>query len=304
MHDIVIIGGGPTGLSAALYALRAGKSVLILENNSMGGQIATSPRVENYPGIPVVSGLELTDSLLSQVMSSGGKVDLAETTGITDGTDKKTVHTTSGDYDAKSVIIATGAKHRKLGIDREEALTGKGVSYCAVCDGAFFTGRPVAVSGGGNAALQDAILLANTSPTVYLIHRRNTFRAEAVTVERIRKIPNITLITDSKITALMGNDALEGIVVENLVDGTTRELQVNGLFVAVGFEPKNDIFSNVARLDDKGWFASGEDCRTFTPGIFVAGDCRAKGVRQLVTAVGDGATAAVSACQYIDCLPN
>lgn len=304
MYDVIIVGGGPAGLSAALYALRAGKRVLVLEKNNFGGQIAWSPRVENYPGIPSVSGAEFTDILMSQVMDRGGELELTEVIGISDEGFVKTVRTTDGDFNAKAVILATGAKHRRLGLPREEELTGNGVSYCAVCDGAFYKGRPVAVAGGGDAALQDALLLSTLCSEVYIIHRRNAFRAESANVDAVSARANIRLVLSCTVAELEGAPALSGLIVQNALDGSRGRLQVDGLFVAVGFEPENGGFSQFAGLDASGWFASGEDCLTRTPGIFVAGDCRAKEVRQLTTAVSDGAVAAVSACRFVEGLPE
>jgi thioredoxin reductase (NADPH) len=299
MHDIIIIGGGPAGLSAALYALRAGKSVLILEKNSFGGQIATSPRVENYPGVMSVSGTELADNLMAQVMEKGCEIELEEVTGVRDAGDMKTIRTTDGDFEAKAVIIATGARHRQLGLPREEKLTGRGVSYCAVCDGAFFKGKPVAVVGGGNAALQDALLLSASSSTVYIIHRRGEFRAEAVNVKKILERSNIKLFLGSEVVELVGENELKAIVVEGVPDGHRNTLRVDALFVAVGFEAENGVFSDVAALDANGWLDSGEDCRTRTPGVFAAGDCTGRPY-QVARAVGQGNTAALSASEYLD----
>jgi thioredoxin reductase (NADPH) len=300
IHDVIIVGGGPAGLSAALYALRAGKRALVLEKNNFGGQIAWSPRIENYPGVMAVSGAEFSDNLLAQVLDKGGEIELTEVARIDDAGDKKIVRTADGDFEARAVILATGAKHRRLGLPREEVLTGNGVSYCAVCDGAFYKGRTVAVVGGGDAALQDALLLSASCQTVYIIHRREAFRAEAANVDAVNARPNIRFLMSSTVTALEGEGALSGITVESLRDGSRTRIPVDGLFIAVGFEPENDGFAGLADLDADGWFAAGEDCLSRTPGIFVAGDCRAKEVRQLATAVGDGAVAAVSACRFVD----
>lgn len=299
MHDIVIIGGGPAGLTAALYARRAGKSVLVLERDAFGGRITWSPRVENYPGIDSITGTELADRLLAQAMEPGAETELEEVTGIRDENGEKTVLCASGaEYPARAVIIATGAKPRPLGIEREEELSGSGVSYCAVCDGAFYNGRDVAVVGGGNSALEDALLLSETCRRVYLIHRRGEFRAERALSDALRRRDNIELVLEARVLELLGGDTLRGVLIDQR--GQRRELRVDGLFIAVGACPDNAAFGGLLALDPAGYAASGEDCRTPTPGVFVAGDCRAKEVRQLTTAVGDGAAAALAAVKWLD----
>ena len=301
MYDVIIIGGGPAGLTAAVYCLRAGKTALVIEKNAFGGQIVWSPRVENFPTIPVISGTELGDRLLSQAMDQGAEVELDEVTSITDGV-FKTVETASGEkFEGKAVIIATGAKPKELGLRGEEDYIGNGECFCAVCDGAFYNGRPVAVMGGGNTALQDAVMLAEKCSRVYLIHRRDSFRGEDRLVEKLRSLENVEFILNSRVTALHGEGTLTGITVENTA-GDKREISVDGLFVAVGREPVNGAFSHLVELDAGGYALSGEDCLTKTPGIFTAGDCRAKRVRQLTTAAADGSVAALAACEYIDAL--
>ena len=301
MYDVIIIGGGPAGLTAAVYCLRAGKTALVIEKNAFGGQIVWSPRVENFPTIPVISGTELGDRLLSQAMDQGAEVELDEVTSITDGV-FKTVETASGEkFEGKAVIIATGAKPKELGLRGEEDYIGNGECFCAVCDGAFYNGRPVAVMGGGNTALQDAVMLAEKSSRVYLIHRRDSFRGEDRLVEKLRSLENVEFILNSRVTALHGEGTLTGITVENTA-WDKREISVDGLFVAVGREPVNGAFSHLVELDAGGYALSGEDCLTKTPGIFTAGDCRAKRVRQLTTAAADGSVAALAACEYIDAL--
>lgn len=299
MYDVIIIGGGPAGLTAAVYCLRAGKSALILEKNAFGGQIVWSPRVENFPAIPVISGMELGDRLLSQAMDQGAEVELEEATGIAAGA-VNTVRTASGaSFEGRAVIIATGAKPKELGLPGEADYIGSGECFCAVCDGAFYNGRPVAVMGGGNTALQDAVMLAEKSSRVYVIHRRAVFRGEDKLVETLRALPNVEFLLESRITALHGEGTLTGVTVENAA-GEKRELRVDGLFVAVGREPVNGAFSDYMELDAGGYALSGEDCLTRTPGIFVAGDCRSKKVRQLTTAAADGSVAALAACAYLD----
>lgn len=299
-YDIVIVGGGPAGLTAAIYARRAEKSVLVLEKNGFGGQIAWSPRVENFPGIPSISGAELSDRLLGQAMDLGADVDLAEVTGVAPRDGGFSVSTPDGDYAAGAVILATGARHRKLGVPREDELAGNGVCYCAVCDGAFYAGKAVAVAGGGDAALQDALLLSNSCSEVYIIHRRGEFRAEMANQAAAKARENIRPLMSCRVVELLGGDELSGLVVEDVDTHERRRLDVAGLFVAVGSESDNAPFAPVAQLDAAGWFTAGEDCRAGTPGIFAAGDCRAKAVRQLTTAVGDGAAAAVAACAYLN----
>lgn len=299
-YDVIVVGGGPAGLTAAIYARRAEKSVLVLEKNGFGGQIAWSPRVDNFPGIPSVSGAELSDRMFSQALDMGAEAELLEVTGLRRVEDGLVVITPEGDYAAKAVILATGAQHRKLGVDREDEFAGNGVCYCAVCDGAFYKDRPVAVAGGGDAALQDALLLSNTCSEVYIIHRRDEFRAEAANVRALMSRPNVKLCMSSRVAALEGEGELSGVVIESTVDGQRRALRVDGLFVAVGYEPGNAAFAELTRQDAAGWFDTAADCAAGTPGVFAAGDCRAKAVRQLTTAVGDGAVAAVNACRYID----
>lgn len=298
MYDIIIIGGGPAGLTAATYARRAGKTVLVIEKAAFGGQITWSPKVENFPSVLSISGVELGDKMLEQAMNQGADVELDEVSAAELSGDVKRVTTLSGaEYTARAVIIATGAKPRMLGIAREEELVGNGVCYCAVCDGAFYAGGDVAVMGGGNSALQDAVLLSEKCRRVYLIHRRAEFRGEAKLVETLRTKPNVEIITEAAVTELLGENELTGIAIEQ--NGARKELAVSGLFVAIGHAPDNAAFAEYIELDKQGYAASGEDCRTATPGVFVAGDCRAKRVRQLTTAAADGATAALAACEYL-----
>lgn len=300
MYDIIVVGGGPAGLTAALYALRAGKSVLVIEKSTFGGQITWSPKVENYPAIPSVSGTELGDRLMAQAEAQGAEFELDEVISAELDGDVKRVKTDfGGEFEAKALIIAVGAKPRMLGLEREEELVGNGVCFCAVCDGAFYKNRPVAVSGGGNSALQDAVLLSDTCSKVYLIHRRATFRGEAKLVETLRSKDNVEFVLESSVTALHGENELSGIRVTNK-DGASRDISVDGLFVAVGHAPDNGVFAQLMELDEAGYAASDESCLTKTRGVFVAGDCRRKAVRQLTTAAADGSAAALAACSYID----
>ena len=299
MYDVIIIGGGPAGLTAAVYARRAGKSALVVEKNAFGGQIAQSPRVENYPGFPSVSGTELADRLLSQAMEQGAEVELEEVSEIRDGGGSKTVICASGArFEGRALILATGAKPRALGLAREEQLTGSGVSYCAVCDGAFYKGRTAAVVGGGSSALQDALLLSETCAKVYLIHRRDRFRGEQALVDALRRRENVEFLLNAQVKTLLGGDELTGVTVEQ--DGARRDVSLDALFVAVGSQPDNGAFAPLLRLDEAGYADAGEDCLTPTAGVFVAGDCRKKAVRQLTTAVADGAVAALAAVHWLE----
>ena len=298
IYDVIIVGGGPAGLTAATYARRAGKSVLVLEKDAFGGQINWSPRVENFPSHISVSGVELGDMLLAQAMEQGAEVELEEACGVTVEGDIKRVATLSGaEFEGKSLIIATGAKPRMLGLPREAELVGSGVCFCAVCDGAFYKDMPVAVSGGGNSALQDAVLLSEKCSKVYLIHRRDSFRGEAKLVEQLREKANVEFVLNASVTELLGENELRGIVVEQ--EGQRRVIDVAGLFVAIGHRPDNGAFASLMELDEAGYALAGEDCLTRSAGVFVAGDCRRKGVHQLTTAVADGAVAALAACSWL-----
>ena len=303
MYDIIIIGAGPAGLTAALYARRAGKRVLLLEGNSYGGQITLSPRVENYPGFAAISGTEFSDALLSQVLALATETDFKVVTGLArcEG-GYRVLCDDDSELTAKSVIIAAGVHHRPLGVEREEELVGAGISYCAVCDGAFYAGAKVAVVGGGNTALGDALQLAQSSETVYLIHRRSEFRGESGLVEKLREKENVVFITPAVVTALHGEAELEAVTLKNPQTGETQQLSVAGLFVAVGQIPQNEAFAALVECDEAGYILADEAMATSAPGVFVAGDCRQKQVRQLTTAVSDGAIAALSACSYVDTL--
>ncbi len=300
MYDILIIGGGPAGLTAATYARRAGKSVLVLEKAAFGGQITWSPRVENFPGFVSVSGSELGDKLLEQAMEQGAEVELEEVIGLDRRDDGSwSVSCDSGAvFEGRTVILAAGARPRMLGLEREEELVGSGVGYCAVCDGAFYKGKAVAVNGGGNSALQDALLLSESCSRVYLIHRRDSFRGEQKLVEALRARENVEFVLNASITALLGGEELTGLRLEQ--EGRTRELPVEGLFVAVGHRPDLEVFAPWLQRDPSGYADAGEDCLTPTEGLFVAGDCRKKSVRQLTTAAADGAVAALAACRWLD----
>ena len=294
-YDVIIVGAGTAGLTAAIYALRAGKTVLLLEGKAYGGQIVNTPDIENYPGIKHISGAEFATGLYEQAADLGAKLRFERVVGIEDKGETKIVRTAKREFEARAVILATGAKNRPLGVAREEELIGRGVSYCATCDGAFFKGMDVAVNGGGNTALEDAAYLSNYCNKVYLIHRRNEFRGDEKDVQALREKENVEFVLNSTVTELVGEERLAGVRVTNKVTGEERAIPVSGLFVAVGQMPENEAFADLVELDAGGYIVGGEDCLTKAPGIYVAGDCRTKSVRQLTTAAADGATAALAA---------
>lgn len=298
-YDIVIVGAGTAGLSAAIYAVRAGKSVIVLEATTHGGQIVNTPEVENYPGIQKISGFEFANNLYEQAKSLGAEVIYEKVIGIEVNGEEKIVHTTKEDYQAKAVILATGAKNRPLGLEHEKEWIGAGISYCAICDGMFYRGKDVAVAGGGNTALENAIFLTNYCRKVYLIHRRDAFRGEEKLLQTLKEKPNVEFVLNANITRLIGEDGVDGVEVEDKNTHEKRIIDVMGLFVAIGQMPENSEFINVVDLDKGGYIEAKEDCKTKTKGIFTAGDCRTKKVRQLATAASDGAIAALAACEYI-----
>ena len=288
IYDMIIVGAGTAGLTAGIYALRSGSKPLILECEVMGGQITLSPCVENYPGIAKISGMEFADGLMAQLNDLGGEVTYGKVILTRKTENGFEVRTEDGEiYEGKILVIASGAAHRHLKIAREEDLIGKGVSYCAVCDGPFFRGKTAAVVGGGSAALQDALYLAGICSKVYLIHRRDTFRAEKSLIDQVKKTANIECVMESRVTALVGEPKLSAIEVTS-TKGTKQTIELDGLFIAIGMEPHNEAFEELVDLDDAGYIIAGEDCKTKTPGVYVAGDCRTKTVRQLTTAAADG----------------
>ncbi len=300
MYEILIVGGGPAGLTAAIYAARAGKHVAVLERGSTGGQIISAPLVENYPGIPSVSGTELARQMTEQACTFGAEIVYTEAVGLEKTPAGFRVLCMDGVREAKAVILATGAAHRSLGLAAEEALTGCGVSYCAVCDGAFYEGLDVAVVGGGDTALQDALFLANTCRSVTLIHRRDAFRASAQLVRRAQAQENIRILRSCTVQKLLlSDDSLQGAELFNGKTGETERIYVEGLFVAVGQMPQSAPFEDAVATEN-GYYLAGEDTKTSLPGIFAAGDGRKKQVRQLTTAVSDGAAAALAACRLLD----
>ncbi len=304
MHDIIVVGGGPAGMTAALYALRNGKSVLVIEKESFGGQMTQSPKIENYPGKLQVSGMELADEMMNQILEQGADIEIETVAGISrDGEGWIVATEEGGAYEAKAVVIATGVKHRMLGLPGEDDLVGDGISYCAVCDGDFYTDKVVCVVGGGNSALQDAILLAEKCKEVIMLLRRQVFRGEEKLQEVLLSHPNVSTRMDVVISSLIaGSNGLEAVEIANRTTGEKQRVDCDGLFVAIGLVPENGAFAELADLDDWGYFDSDESCTTKTPGIFVAGDCRNKEIRQITTATADGAVAALAACRYIDML--
>lgn len=299
MYDIIIIGAGTAGMTSAIYARRAGKSVLVIEKSVFGGQIIYSENVENYPGIQNVSGADFAMNLYSQASRLGAKFVIESVSEITDG-EIKTVVTNKNKYESKSIIIATGVKNRKLGLVNEEKFIGRGISFCAVCDGSFYKSKTVAVVGGGNTALQDALYLSNNCEKVYLIHRRDTFRGESSLVRAVSSKENIELVLNSEVASISGEEKLSEIVVRNKLTQEETTLKISGLFEAVGQIPDNAVFADVVDLDSNGFIVADESCRTNKDGIFAAGDCRTKEVRQLTTAAADGAVAAIKASEYTD----
>ena len=298
MYDIIIIGAGPAGMTAAIYAGRAAKSVLVLEAVNYGGQILNTPDIENYPVEAHISGYDFSTKLFKQAKGLGAEFLFEKVVGIKNGGNKVVV-TTKGSYEARAVILATGSANRKLGLEDEEKLVGKGVSYCATCDGNFYRKKVVAVVGGGNTALEDALYLSDIAEKVYLIHRRDSFRGEETTVGRLNQKSNVEFIYNSNVTRLISDKRLRAVEVTNKIDGSVRTVELNGLFVAVGRIPENRNYADLVKLDDAGYVEAGEDCHTSCAGIFVAGDSRTKTLRQLVTATADGAMAATEAIKYI-----
>ena len=300
MYDIIIVGAGPAGMTAAIYARRAAKSVIVLEAVNYGGQILNTPDIENYPAEAHISGFDFSTKLYEQAKGLGAQFVFEKAVGIKDVNGKKNVVTVKNSYEAGAVILATGSANRKLGLEDEDRLVGKGVSYCATCDGNFYRKKVVAVVGGGNTALEDALYLSDIAEKVYLIHRRDNFRGEEANVSRLTERNNVEFIYNSNVTRLISDKRLRAIEITNKLDGSVRTLELSGLFVAVGRVPENRNFADLVRLDDAGYVEAGEDCHTSCEGIFVAGDNRTKTLRQLVTAAADGAMAATEAVKYLN----
>lgn len=304
MYDVIVVGGGPAGMTAALYAQRNGKSALVLEKNGFGGQITYSPKVENYPGTMSMSGNEFADRFLEQIMAQGADVELEKAVRVEVDGDKRIVYTEEGSaFEGKTVVLATGVKHRMLGLPGEDELVGEGISFCAVCDGDFYKDKVVAVAGGGNSALQEAILLSGKCRKVIMLQDLPTFTGEQKLQEILFSHDNVEKFTNMKLTGLVteGSD-LRGVNTLNTVTGETNTVDCDGLFIAIGLIPENEPFAPLAKLNKFGYFDTDEFCCTETPGVFVAGDCRSKMTRQLTTAVADGAVAALAACRYVDAM--
>ena len=298
MYDIIVIGGGVAGLMAALYARRASKTVLVIEKETFGGQITFSPKVENIPGFTQISGNEYAERLVDQAIYQGVETECATVSGIKDG-EIKTVFTDCGEFQAKAVIVATGAKHRTLGLEGEEGLIGNGISFCAVCDGAFYSGQTVAVIGGGNSALQEALLLSDLVKNLYIVQDLEFLTGEAKLAEQLKEKSNVEIICGSRVEGyIYDSEGIKGVKINS--HGEQKEIAADGVFLAVGLLPQNEPFKDVISLDSRGYASAGEDCKTAAKGIFVAGDCRTKRIRQVTTAAADGAVAALAACDYID----
>ncbi len=302
MYDIIVIGAGPAGMTAALYALRADKRVLLIEKETFGGQITFSPKVENYPGFVQISGNELADQMLTQVTEQGADIELCEVTGITDNKTSKTVITDIGEFEAKAVIIATGARHRHLGVEGEDALIGEGISFCAVCDGAFYANKRVGVVGGGNSALVEAMMLSELCEEVTIIQNLSMLTGESKMIAALEAKQNLKIVYDTVVIGFEANPKLTAVRLHNTLTNSDTTLSVDGLFVAIGHAPENGAFESITRLDNYGYIVADEGCLTDTEGVFVAGDCRTKNVRQVTTATADGAVAALAACRYLESL--
>ena len=300
MYDIIIVGAGPAGLTAAIYARRADKSVLVLERGTFGGQITFSPRIENYPGFNEISGNELAEKLMEQAMNLGAEIEMTEVIGVENSGSFFTVRSEDGDYMAKSVIIATGSKHRQLELDREEEFIGNGISFCAVCDGAFYANKTVAMIGGGNSALVEAVMLSDIVNKLYIVQNLDFLTGEEKLQSILRSKKNVEIICGTVVDAYLGGDELNGLIIKNVNTGDKTRLDVDGVFIAIGQIPENEIFKNLVDLTDRGYVDADERCLTKTKGLFVAGDCRNKYIRQISTATSDGAIAALAACRYID----
>ena len=305
MYDIIIIGAGPAGLTAAIYARRAEKSVLLIEKATFGGQITHSPRVENYPGFISLSGSELGEKLFEQALALGADIELDTVTGISGEAGHITVTCEGGSsFEGRTAIIATGSRHRDLGLEGEEKFVGEGISYCAVCDGAFYKGKTVAVIGGGNSALQEAVLLSEGCTHVTVVQNLPYLTGEPSLQNILAGRDNVSFIYSTVVAGILGDSAFEGLRLRNVDTGEETTLTVDGTFVCIGQIPENSAFADVVKLNDYGYVAAGEDCRpeTAIPGVFVAGDCRTKSIRQVTTATADGAVAALAACRYLDTL--
>ena len=302
MHDIIIVGGGPAGLTAAIYALRGGKSGLVIEKAGFGGQIAFSPKVENIPGFQLISGAEFADKLTEQAMALGADVELETVVAVEDAGSVKRVTTEEGSvFEGKAVILANGVKHRMLGLPGEEELVGHGLSFCAVCDGAFYTGLHAAMIGGGNSALQEALLLSEVCTKVTVVQNLPTFTGEQKLADALLARDNVEVLFSTVVSGYLTREGeLSGLRLRSEVTGQEQEITVDGAFLAVGLQPENEAFADLVGLNQYGYYDVDEFCATKTPGLYVAGDCRSKFIRQVTTAAGDGAIAAMGACRGLD----
>lgn len=299
MYDVIIIGAGPAGLSAAIYAMRAKLNALVIEQAGPGGQVLTTYEVDNYPALPGISGYELGVKMKEHAEKLGMNLVSEEVREVIWEQEHKCVRTDRAEYETKTLILASGAVHAKLGLPDEERLSGMGVSYCATCDGAFYKNAVTAVVGGGDVALEDAIFLARLCKKVYVIHRRNEFRGAKSLQEALLQLPNVEILWDSVVTSIHGQDEVEGITVENCLNGSKERYDVDGVFIAVGIRPVSEVFDGLAERDKAGYLIAGEDTKTSTPGVFAAGDVRTKPLRQIVTAVADGANAVYAVQEYL-----
>lgn len=298
IYDVAVIGAGIAGMTAAIYALRAGKSAVLIEKETVGGQITLSPKVENYPGFKEISGLDLADGIFAQALELGAYLEVDEVKSVKKEGGVFKIECAYSEHEAKSVVIATGLKHRRL--EAVESLAGQGVSYCAVCDGMFYKGKEVAVVGGGNTAVSEALYLADICERVYLIHRRTGYRAEKAVMDRLIAKENIVRLENRIVASAEKTGEGLKLTLASTVGEADQELPVAGLFVALGHIPQNAAFADILELDESGFADAGEDMKTRTPGVFVAGDCRKKAVRQLTTAAADGACAGLAAAKYVD----
>ncbi len=301
MHDIIIIGSGPAGLTAAIYATRAKLDHVVLEENYVsGGQVINTYEVDNYPGLPGINGFDLASKMREHADGLGAVFVNEQVTEVSLAGPVKTVKTEENTYEAKTVLIASGASHRKLGCPGEEEFAGRGVSYCATCDGAFYKDKAVAVMGGGNTAVEDAIFLSRLCARVYVVHRRDELRADRLLQERLFAAENVEMVWSGVIEAVEGSDKVERVRVKSTKGEADRVLEVSGVFVAVGIVPRSAVFTGQVDMDDSGYIRAGEDGKTNVPGVFAAGDVRTKALRQIITAAGDGANAITSAEQYLN----
>lgn len=301
MYDLIIVGAGPAGLTAAIYGRRAGKKVLVLEKDTFGGQMTFSPKLENYPGFEMISGNELAQKMLEQALGLGADIDMDTVIDVIDG-DTKTVVCENGQYEAKAVIIAAGAHHRRLHLPREEEFIGNGISFCAVCDGAFYQGQHVAVIGGGNTALQEIVLLADICKKVTVVQNLAFLTGESKLMDVLKTKENVEYIFSTVVEGYEGEDALKAICLHNTETDHRSKLEIDGIFLAIGTVPENAAFAKVAQINEQGYIVSDENGFTTASGVFVAGDCRTKRYRQIATAIADGAAAALNACRHLDSL--